>query len=583
MAPIPQEQQDTNSTTMTDLRVDTGAEEEENNDDGDLSPEELIAWASTAMWTPETAGTPILNSSSSEFALGDHVHYDSSNDKKQKTCIQETLSPEQLGAAVSLAKQSPGTEKHHELNSRIFHRGVMSPEEEEEDCAGAVLIRRRSSGLPPPLSSLHRGSHVPMHGAFRARSSMSNDEENAMREDEEFAANENSDIVSNVVNSNGECNELNNSSESHSSVPVEATLVDEEPNSTEVVKAEPLLSQSKERPRKRLMVVLVASALLIVFAGSAITAAVVLTGKEEQDSGKNQTEVVVVRVESNDSASSDARGADEPLADSGLLASYDRITHHAAIFQWNIPSRCMLEPESTAWLDEPFFMLECGAGYGSNSSLVVYDKQTYGAKCMRRESNAVGCKTTSMATTDSSRRESYAALVLFSCGTFSRDYNDSNTSAGHISETASARVEKTQGYCEAPVSSSEVNDEDDIQIVLSLERICRSSDSVSTAVPSNSCRSDESDDEISDNLLYNLSDKACCRKSPPCQPNDNATFCDVDFDAFSAVDELGDIEECQFKSLEEREELFLNAVAKTLQAVSDLPEFELIETLIPLP
>lgn len=583
MAPVPQEQ--VNNTTIADLGEDKGEEENDGeNEDGDLSPEELIAWASTAMWTPETATkTP---ASSSEFVLGENnVPHDT--DKKEKTYIEETLSPEE----VSLAKQSPITEKHLEVNSRIFHRGTMSAE--EEDCAGAVLIRRRSSGVPLLLSSLHRDSHIQMHGAFRARSSMLNDEEHSVLEDEEFAANEISGIMSNVINSNGERDELN-SSVSQSSVPVEATLVvttDEEPTSSEVVKAEPLWSlrhsvDSKERRRKRLIVRLLVSALLIVFAASAITTAVVRTNKEGQNNGKNETEVVVLLVESNDSASSDARGADEPLTDSSVLASYDRITHHAAIFQWNIPSRCTLEPESTSWLDEPFFMLQCGSGYGSNSSIVLYDKPTYGAKCTRRESNAVGCKTSSMVTTDSSRSESYAALVLFSCGTFSRDYTVSNTSAGHIPQTAYVRVEKTEAYCEAPVSSSDNDDEDDIQIVLSLERICRSSDSISTAptvLPSNSCRSDESDDEVSDDLLYSLSDRACCRKHPPCQPNDNATFCDVDFDAFSAVDELGDIEECRFNSLEEREELFQNAVAKTLQAVSDLPEFELVETLIPLP
>ena len=571
MAPVPQ-RQDT-CTTITDIREGEGEEDHE----ADLSPEELTAWASSAMQIPETDTK--VTAYSSKSASGGNVLNDT--DRKEGHNIDEALSPEELVAAASSAAiQSPGTGKHLEQNSKTsFHRDLSA---DGEDCAGAVLIRRRSSGAPQQLFSLNRDSQVRMPGAFRAGSSVMYDEENAVLEDEEFAANETSGMMNNDQNSNEESDQPT-SAESLSSVPLEATLVvttDEEP-----IRAEPLLSpsnsmDSKGRRRKRLMVTLLVSAILTVLAGSVILTTIFLTNKEGQDTGENESEIVFVRVESNDSSSSDPRGATAPLSETELLETYDRITHHAAIFQWKIPTRCSLEPESTAWLDEPFFMVECGSGYGSNSSLVLYDGQTKSAKCTRREAHSVGCKTLSKATTDSSQSESYGALVLFSCGTFSRDYNNSNASAGRITQTAQIRVEKTEAYCGA---QSDADDEDEIQIVLSLERICRSSDSVSTVLPSSICRSDEiDDDEVSDDLLYNLSDKACCRKGPPCQPDGKDTFCHVDYHAFSAVDELGDTDECQFKSLEEREELFQNAVTETLQAVADLPELEQVEALIPL-
>ena len=454
---------------------------------------------------------------------------------------------------------------------------------EEEDCAGAVLVRRRSSEATPPLPSLRRCSQSNTPGAFRAGSSIFFDEENTEGEEDEGAANENNN---NYNPNNGTVTADNRlCASSHSSVPLEATLVadNESCTITEVVKAEPLSIpssnsvDSKQLRKKRLMLWLLVSILVVMVAG-AVTAATVFLLRRE----KNESEVVEVRVESNDSASSDSR-VEEPLSASEMLARYDRITHHAAIFQWHAPTRCNLEPESTSWWDEPFVLLQCGQGYGSNSSLSLYKGQVFGAECTRRGDNQVGCKARNMASTSgSSPTKSYAALVLFTCGTLSRDYNN-KTNSSVMPQTAQIRVEKTEAYCEAPLNSTLVDGEVDVQVALSLHRICRSSDTSSAVRPSSVCRIDTSDDLFTDDSLYNLSEKACLRQGAPCLPQGNIVFCDVDFDAFSAVDETSDDENCRFNSLEDQEELFQNGAYGALKAVSDLPELEIVESLIPSP
>jgi len=494
---------------------------------------------------------------------------------------EEVLSPEELVAVASSAIYSTSTnttstttsteKRRHSSNELILKPAGGG--DEEEGTAAAALLRRASSGAPHP-PNLARNSQLHLPGAFRAGSSAFYEEDIDDEEREEEAHTETDLNNTSMIAAEHALLRLS----SHSSAtPVEATLVSDKEGTdvTEVIKAEPISeirsngSNSTKRRKKYCMCGLLVSVFVVLVAGIAVVVATVLL-LEKNDKGTNETQVLIAP----SSGSSDSW--DEPKRTAAeRLAPFDRITHHAAVFQWQTPKRCNLEPEATAWQDEPFVMLQCGQ-YGINSTLVLFEEGTLGAECTQRSENEIGCRAQPTRATDSFNTN-YAALIHFSCGTHSKDYDDYNNSSGVI-ETAEIRVERTQAYCEAPTDSSVLDD--DVRVVLSLQRICRTSLDVTSIRSSDKCRTNEEDDE--DDFLYQVPEdrSICYRRSAPCSPSGVETFCDVDLHSFSAIDQIIN-KECRFESLEDREEVFQNGVAEILEAASDQPELqELVELIL---
>lgn len=487
---------------------------------------------------------------------------------------EEVLSPEDLVAAASSAIHFANT-----INSGATGNGkrrhssndIRFGADEEEGTAAAVMLRRTGSETPRP-PNLVRNSQLQIPGAFRAGSSAFLEEDIDDEEPEEETNNVENGNSNNPTSAEDERLRLS----SHSSAtPLEATLVSDKEGTdfTEVIKAEPL---QESRRRKKYLCGLLISILAVVVAGiAAIVATVLMSEKNDKEVGTNETQILIVG-SSGSIDSSDSGDREPPRTAAERLAPFDRITHHTAVFQWQTPKRCNLEPESTAWWEQPFVMLQCGH-YGINSTLVLLEEGTLGAECTRRSESEVGCKAQPSGATDSSNTN-HAALIHFSCGTHNYDYDHYDNSSAVLPPTAEVRVERTEAYCEAPADSS--LPDDDVRVVLALQRICRSSLNVTSVRSSDHCRSEEEDDE--DDLLYQVPEAGsiCYRLSIPCSPSEAEVFCDVDLHAFSVVDQIID-QECRFESSKDREEVFQNGVAEVLEAASSQPELqELLELIL---